>query len=595
LRSWLLALTLAAAAPFPPSASAQTQAAPPGAEVLHPDDAVRYRVTIVAPRPIADTARDAVDLVRWQDFEDMDEDLFDRLARDAVAQAREAAATLGYFSADVDVKVDRTSSPVAVTLTITPNAPTHVTGVTIDVTGPAPSTPEGERAIRKLRDEWLLPKGAQFRQQTWTSAKRLAVATLAASPFAAASLEASEARIDPAATSADLSLRIASGPPFRIGTIDVQGLKRYTPELVANFANVHAGDLYSERELDDYVRRLLASGYFASVQASIDTDVEQADHAKVTMSVIEAPSRRLEFGAGYSTDTQYQASASYSDVNIDDHGLQMYASARIESKIQQVDLRFVRPPTPGGWLDTYAAQVQRTDIENLVTRTASVTARRRGIDERRTPAFGIGFYENDQTPSGQPTQSSHALYVDAEYTYREVDDLLSPSKGWMGNVQVGYGVPGASTEQFGRVVGKAVMWWPFTRSDILNVHLDAGAVIADSRIGIPSNFLFRTGGDTTVRGYAFESLGVQDGDAVVGGRYYAVGTIELDHWINETWGLAAFVDAGNATDSWKEFHPALGYGVGARVRTPIGPFRLDVAYGQDVKSVRVHFSVGLSF
>jgi translocation and assembly module TamA len=162
-------------------------------------------------------------------------------------------------------------------------------------------------------------------------------------------------------------------------------------------------------------------------------------------------------------------------------------------------------------------------------------------------------------------------------------------------VQVGYGIPGASTEQFGRVIGKSVLWWPLTKVNNLTARLDGGAVLAQSRVGIPSNFLFRTGGDTTVRGYAFESLGVPEGDAVVGGRYYAVGSVEIDHWINSTWGLAAFVDAGDATDAWDDFHVALGYGVGARVRTPIGPFRLDVAYGQEERSVRVHFSVGLAF
>lgn len=525
----------------------------------------------------------------------MDEDLFDRLARDATPQAREAAATQGYFSAGVDVKVDRATTPVSVTLAITPGAATHITSVAIDVTGPADTLPEGQAAIRRLRDEWLLPVGAQFRQQTWTSAKQRAVATLAASPFAAATLTASEAKIDPAAYSGDLSLTLASGPPFRIGTIDVQGLSRYTPELVMNFGALREGELYSEQEMNDYVRRLLASGYFASVQASIDTNVEQADHARVTLSVIEAPTRRLEFGAGYSTDTEYRASAAYSDVNLDGHGLQMYTNARLESKLQQLDARFVRPPTPSGWIDTYAATLQRTDIENLITRTAAVTARRRSIDERRTPAFGIGFYQNDQTPYGFPTESAHALYVDGEYTWRNVDDLLSPSRGWMANLQVGYGIPGASTEQFGRVIAKSVAWVPLTRNNTLNLRADAGAVIADSRIGIPSNFLFRTGGDTTVRGYAFESLGVQQGSAVVGGRYYAVASAEVDHWVTEAWGLAAFVDAGNATDTLKEFHFALGYGVGARVRTPIGPFRLDVAYGQDAHSVRVHFSVGLSF
>ena len=525
----------------------------------------------------------------------MTEDLFDRLARDAVPQAREAAATQGFFSANVDITVDRTTQPVTVRLVLTPGAPTLIESVTIDVAGPANDAPEGRAAITKLRDEWLLPKGDPFRQETWTAAKRLAVSTLAASPYAAAKLVASEAKVDPSTRSADLSVAIDSGPPFHIGAIDIQGLKRYSTELVRNFANVHEGDLYSERPLDDYVRRLLGSGYFASVQASIDTDVEQADHATLTLSVVEAPTKRLEFGAGYSTDTQFQASANYSDVDVDDKALQMYASARIESKVQQADLRFVRPPTAGGWIDTYATGIQRTDIENLVTRTAAVTARRRAIDERRTPAFGIGFYVNEQAPQGAPFVSSHALYIDGEYTWRNVDDLLEPTKGWMANVQLGVGVPGASTEQFGRVIGRIVGWWPFTRTDQLVARADVGAVIAQSRVGIPSNFLFRTGGDTTVRGYAFESLGVQQGDAVVGGRYYAVTSVELVHWINQSWGVAAFVDAGNAVDKVSELDPAVGYGIGARLKTPIGPFRLDLAYGERDKQVRVHFSVGLSF
>ena len=134
-----------------------------------------------------------------------------------------------------------------------------------------------------------------------------------------------------------------------------------------------------------------------------------------------------------------------------------------------------------------------------------------------------------------------------------------------------------------------------TRVNNLVTRADAGVVIAQSRVGIPSNFLFRTGGDTTVRGYKFESLGVDVGDAVVGGRYYAVASVEVDHWVNQTWGLAAFVDAGDANDSLQDFKVALGYGVGARLRTPIGPFRLDIAYGEETRKVRVHFSVGLSF
>jgi translocation and assembly module TamA len=74
-----------------------------------------------------------------------------------------------------------------------------------------------------------------------------------------------------------------------------------------------------------------------------------------------------------------------------------------------------------------------------------------------------------------------------------------------------------------------------------------------------------------------------------------VASVDAIRWVDELWGFAAFVDAGNAVDSLSGARLALGYGVGGRVRTPLGPFRLDVAYGQDAHTVRVHFSVGLTF
>ena len=59
--------------------------------------------------------------------------------------------------------------------------------------------------------------------------------------------------------------------------------------------------------------------------------------------------------------------------------------------------------------------------------------------------------------------------------------------------------------------------------------------------------------------------------------------------------MAAFVDSGNAADKIDEFKFATGYGVGARVKTPIGPLRLDLAYGKEAREVRIHFSAGLAF
>jgi translocation and assembly module TamA len=74
-----------------------------------------------------------------------------------------------------------------------------------------------------------------------------------------------------------------------------------------------------------------------------------------------------------------------------------------------------------------------------------------------------------------------------------------------------------------------------------------------------------------------------------------VGSVEGTYWFSGDWGAAAFFDAGDAFDQRGRIDVAKGYGVGVRWRSPIGPFRADVAYGQRTASVRLHFSVGFSF
>ena len=59
--------------------------------------------------------------------------------------------------------------------------------------------------------------------------------------------------------------------------------------------------------------------------------------------------------------------------------------------------------------------------------------------------------------------------------------------------------------------------------------------------------------------------------------------------------MSVFVDVGDAGDSFKDLTPHWGYGVGVAVRTPAGPFYMDVAYGQKTRDIRLHFSLGIAF
>ncbi|MET0681590.1 MAG: BamA/TamA family outer membrane protein, partial [Burkholderiales bacterium] len=248
-----------------------------------------------------------------------------------------------------------------------------------------------------------------------------------------------------------------------------------------------------------------------------------------------------------------------------------------------------------GWYNSYNADVRATQIEGLDTTSVSAGFVRKLIDERNQPAWGLGYIFERQEPAGLPADNTYALLGSLWYTWRRTDNLLTPRRGWNAAVQIAGAPPGVSSRAFGRAVAKLAWFVPLARKVDGTVRAEAGNVFANTSSGIPQAALFRTGGDTTVRGYAFESLGVQTADAVLGGRFYGLASAEAVYWAWENVGIAAFVDAGNAVESVEDFRFKLGYGLGGRARTPAGPLRLDVAYGQDTKEFRIHFSFGLTF
>ena len=110
-----------------------------------------------------------------------------------------------------------------------------------------------------------------------------------------------------------------------------------------------------------------------------------------------------------------------------------------------------------------------------------------------------------------------------------------------------------------------------------------------------------TGGDTTVRGYGYRSIGARtDNGQLYGGRYLAVGSVEWQRPIvykgaMTDWESTLFVDAGAVADKVGDLSPRVGVGAGVRWRSPVGPLQADLAYGVKTKEVRLHLRLGFSF
>ena len=557
-------------------------------------DRPRYRVEIDAPRELRDMLKSGLNLIRWQNDAGMTPALLERLVEEAQRATRDAVAAQGWFAANVTTQIDRASEPWTVTLRVEPGPRTQVKSVEITFTGPVLEDAEASNRLKAVRKDWSLRAGQPFRQSAWDEAKQEAVRNLSKWRYAAARLVESRAAIDPETHTAALSLTLDSGPPFRFGAIEVTGAKRYPEAIVRNLSPIEIGADFDRDQLLKFERRVLEAGYFISAHAGVDTDAAQAAAAPVRMAVIEGPSQKIEVGLQLNTDAGFRPELHYTDVDLFDRAWRLRADLETDIKVQTAGLSLDLPPLAGGkWINTFTT-LKRSDVQNLRTSefATGVGLNHGAVNAPSGPVVSYHL-ENNKVAAGL-TDYRRAVFFAYRFAFLETDDFIVPRAGYLGTTSVGFAPSGLSTRQFARVNARGSLLQPIGRDDLL-VRAEVGTVFAQSRAGIPSTFLFRTGGDQTVRGYAFESIGVKEGDAIVGGRYLAVASVEATHWIGTNWGLAVFVDAGDAWDERRRFDPALGYGMGARFRTPIGPIRADVAYGQREHQVRLHFSMGYTF
>jgi translocation and assembly module TamA len=582
-----------------------------------PAPAITYTVKIEAPRQLEKLLEDNLDLVRFRGNPKMTLDQLQRLVKVTPDQAKTLLETEGYFSAKVTAGLDAKNAATPVVRVVVDPGPPVVVG-TLDLTlqGYVPfddqSVPLDANA---LRSRWGLPEGSRFRMADWESAKKTLVRQIAQTRFPRAQLAESSATVDPVLNKAALKVVVDSGPEMRFGATRIRGMRRYPESIVNNLNKIHPGDEYSEAAMQALQQSLQDTGYFASVEvgvdmrgvlgAQIDTlDDNAADPAPtavngpttlpVVVRVTENKQKNVTAGIGISTNTGARTQLAYDNLNV--FGKRMKSNLTYEQKQQIARVDFYWPITPDGYSDSVGGGYTHTDIENEVTSTTSVSAKRAWGTPLLEKSVTIEALTELLTVDNIISSRAKSVPVTFAITKRALDSLVSPSRGYAASAQIGAAVlPVLTDEKFVRGYARFIGYKPLGPQGTLIVRGEAGAVGSKEKLGVPSTMLFRAGGDQSVRGYAYESLGIPLGNATVGARYLATASVEYDWYFKPPYGVAVFVDGGNAADTFKDLKPKYGYGVGGRWRSPVGPINVDVAYGQADKRVRLHFSLGFTF
>ena len=516
------------------------------------------------------------------------------LARRTRREVAELLATEGYFSPEVRL---RRGSDGVWRLTVEPGRQARVADVTLAFEG-ALAGEEASLAARReaLQRAWGLRVGERFRQRAWDDAKQALLDGVTVRDFAAARLAATRAEVDPAAATVRLSVTVDSGPRFFLGPLQVSGLANLPPDLVERLNTLKPGEPFDQERLLALQSRLQNAPQFASVIVDIERDPAHAAAAPVRVQISEAQSRHLGFGVGYSTNNGYRVETSWRNVNLFKRGWELATGIRYEQRAQSAYADVFLPPAPAGHRHSVGAALEHSEVEGLELTTYALGVARHHTRGNIDTRVGLRFQHEVREPDGAEATRHNALTASWTWIRRAVDNLLDPRRGHVLHVELGGGAKVLLSDQdFVRLYGRYVHYTPIAQRDVLILRAEGGVTLAESREGIPQDFLFRTGGSQTVRGYAYQSLGVREGDATVGGRYLAAASAEYVHWFRPQWGVAAFVDAGDAADSRDALDPKLGFGLGARWLSPAGPIAVDLAYGHAERRVRLHFGVAIAF
>jgi translocation and assembly module TamA len=597
-------------------APADASAPAPAADITSSPTA--YGLEIDAPRALATLLRSYLDLARFQrapQTEGITTAELQRLVAAAPAQARGLLETEGHFNAQVQASVEP-GEPPTVRIQVQPGPRAVVRDVAIEVQDGAlrNALQQGQddaarETLEDVRRSWPLRAGEGFRQSAWASAKATTLAQLRAQGYPAAQWVRTTAQVDAPSDSVRLTLAVDSGPLFLLGAVRVEGLSRFDAASVEGVKPFEPGTPYSDKLILDYQERLRKLGLFENAVVEIDPNPATASAAPVIVRVREQTLQQATVGVGLSDRAGPRVSLEHVHRNV--FGTRWVAKNKFELGRDQQSWQgeLLSYPLEGGYRNLVAGNLQREVAAGTEVRSSRLrVGRTLDTEALERLVFLEALSASTRTDAHSELHSlttntrNRALSANVHWLRRALDNVLLPTEGESANAQLGagYALGGgpANNGPFARAYGRLTAYRPLGSAWYGSARVEAGQVFAGSQVGIPDTLLFRAGGDESVRGYAYRSLGPTEAGIVRSARVVFSSSVEVAHPLSENlpavWG-AGFVDAGNAADHWNELDPVLGYGVGVRWRSPVGPLRVDLAYGEAVRRARLHFSLGVSF
>ncbi|MCB1644721.1 MAG: outer membrane protein assembly factor [Pseudomonadales bacterium] len=502
------------------------------------------------------------------------------------AEATQALESWGYYKPEIDTELEQTPECWTATITISPGPP-----VIIDETNLQWLPPGFDFS---LVDRGQVAAGQRLDHEAWEAFKSRIESIALEKGYFDATFATHEIRIDRDAMTADVDLVMQGGTRYQFGEVHYVG-GELSEQFLDRYLTFRPGDPYEAAQLGSLYQALMLSDYFTDV--SVDADVDNRVDGKVPVNVYLEPvdPDQTRAGIGYSTDTGARASLSYKNRRLNQQGHRTEASLAIAEHEQEIG-GFYRIPneiSATGWTSFYGG-VKKTDTDT--SRQTSTTIGIRQLVPVHEHWIMTRFIEaiHDDFTVASVRQTSRNYVPGISLDWNPYKTVRRPVRGF--RLVLGAsgtsGSIGSDTDFVNFNVAAKVIMPLWDRSRII-LRGKTGLVLSDNFDELPPGNRYFTGGDDKVRGFDFEALGPRDATGkVIGGNRLLEASIEIDHMLNEQWGIALFTDGGSASLGSFDRNLTTSIGLGVRWYSPIGPVRVDLARPTSDNNIRLHINLG---
>ena len=537
---------------------------------------------------------------------DADQALLDARRPALRREIERAAQGLGFYRLTHSLDFSRQDDCWALRIDVVPGEPVLFGNVDVRFTG---ADAEAAAPFATLLASSPVVSGAVLNHRLYENLKSSLSALAVENGHFSARFSRSELAIDLARNRADVMIDFDPGPRYGFGTINISPIDELSDRFISRFVPFAPGAPYSTEALVELRESFNNSQYFMDVAVTPQLSSAQsatdaaARSVPVNIALQVRPRRSWTGGLGVTTDNGPRMTGTYEDRYFNRSGHRQNGDVALATMENRANFSHIIPMADpateslslslgyvGQDNDTFSTDTYKLGVSYRSTIDIALLG-----DEWLQNIFSNFQRENSalNTVTVNSHESSNLTISGINWTRTAADDPIFPTRGWRVFTQLS-GASNAflSDLSFLQLYASGKLVHSLGPGRLL-ARMEAGTTLVDGVSELPVSIRYFTGGDQSVRGYPFGSLGALNAlGEVIGGKHLLTASLEYDFSVRPSWKLAVFMDAGNSFADFNSFSLNRSAGLGLRWLSPIGPIRADIAKGLDDGNFRLHITMG---